>query len=59
MRGLQEIIKMNEDAVKHHKQDKLASEAVNLIDEYGRQKVTIGDLLHRLDVIIEEMEKTL
>ena len=59
MKGLSEIKKANEDAVKHYKQDKLASEAVNLIEEYGHQKVTIGDLLHRLDVIIAEMEKTL
>lgn len=65
MKGLDEIKMANEKEMEKYRQaackkrDDLAVQVVRVIDEYTRQRVTIGDLLVRLDKLIADLEKTL
>lgn len=71
MKGLDEIIQANKDEMQRYyakeacrmlgndMQEFLAAAAVEAIANYEQHKVTIGELLIKLDKIIEELEKTL
>lgn len=71
MKGLDEIIKANEMEMKRYYEKEackmlgdemqgfLAEAVVEAIDEYEHQRITIGDLIVRLDKIIADLEKTL